>query len=100
MKYKLPFLVVALTLMTTGISAASDASALYKKKCAGCHGPGGQGKPAAKVPALKGTQMDASQIVQKLTKGTPEAKPPHNKGMPGLSEEHATALADYVKSLN
>ena len=100
MKYKLHVLVVALTVMTAGISAASDASALYKKKCSGCHGASGEGKPAAKAPALKGTQLDASQIVQKLTKGAPESKPPHNKGMSGLSEQHATALADFVKALN
>src|ERR1700747_1461751 len=98
MNYKLPLLVVALTL-ATGTSAASDASAIYKKKCSSCHGASGEGKPAVKTPALKGTPLDASQIVQKLTKGAPESKPPHNKGMSGLSEEDATALADYVKSL-
>ena len=100
MNYKLHFLVVALTLMTmTGSSAAADAGALYKSKCAGCHGANGEGKPAVKAPALKGTQMDASQIAQHLTKGEPKSKPPHNKGMSGLTDEQATALADYVKSL-
>jgi cytochrome c553 len=99
MNYKLFLLVVAVTLMTTGTSVAGDASALYKKKCSSCHGASGEGKPAVKAPALKGSPLDASQIVQKVTKGSPESKPPHNKGMSGLSEEDTTALADYVKSL-
>jgi len=100
MNYKLHFLAVALTLITTaGSLAAADASALYKSKCAGCHGAKGEGKPAVKAPALKGTQKDVSQITQHLTKGEPTSKAPHNKGMSGLSEEQATALAEYVKSL-
>lgn len=100
MKYTLHFLAVVLILViTAGSSAAADASALYKKKCAGCHGASGEGKPAVKAPALKGTQKDAGQIAQHLTKGEPTSKAPHNKGMSGLTEEQATALAEYVKSL-
>ena len=100
MKYKLHFTAVALALLTAvSSSAADDASALYKKKCAGCHGAGGEGKPAVKAPALKGTQKDASSIAQHLTKGEPTSKAPHNKGMAGLSEEQASALAEFVKSL-
>ena len=100
MNCKLHFLVVLLTLIaTTGSSAAADASALYKSKCAGCHGANGEGKPAVKAPALKGIQMDASQVVQNLTKGDPKNKAPHNKAIKGLTEEEATSLAEYVKSL-
>jgi len=80
MKYRFFFLFLASTLITTtSLSMANDASALYKKKCSGCHGANGEGKPAVKAPALKGTQLDASQIVQKLTKGTAESKPPHTR---------------------
>ena len=100
MKYNLHFLaVVSILAMTAGSSAADDASVLYKKKCAGCHGASGEGKPAVKAPALKGTQKDASQIAQHLTKGEPTSKAPHNKGISGLTEEQASALAEYVKSL-
>jgi len=100
MNYKLHFLAVGLTLIaTTGSLAAADASSLYKSKCGGCHGANGEGKPAVKAPALKGTQMDASQIAQHLTKGESKSKPPHNKGISGLTEEQANSLADYVKSL-
>ena len=79
--------------------AADDGAALYKKRCAGCHGANGEGKPAMKAPALKGTTMDATQLAQHLTKGEANSKPPHNKGISGLKEEQAKAIADYVKTL-
>jgi mono/diheme cytochrome c family protein len=79
--------------------AAEDGAALYKSKCAGCHGANGEGKPALKAPALKGTKLDATQIVQHLTKGEPQSKAPHNKGMSGLNEEQAKAIAEFVGTL-
>lgn len=79
--------------------AADDGAALYKAKCAGCHGANGEGKPAMKAPALKGTTWDANKIVEHLTKGEPQSKPPHNKGISGLSDEQAKAIAEYVQTL-
>jgi cytochrome c len=92
--------VAAVLLMASPASwAAQDGAALYKTKCAGCHGANGEGKPGMKAPALKGTKLEADQIVQHITKGEPDSKPPHNKGMSGVSEEQAKAIADYVKTL-
>ena len=79
--------------------AADEGAARYKAKCAGCHGANGEGKPAMKAPAPKGTKLEADQIVQHLTKGEPDSKPPHNKGMSGVSEEQAKAIAEYIKTL-
>ena len=79
--------------------AADDGAALYKKKCGGCHGASGDGKPAMKAPAIKGTTMDVDQLVQHLTKGESTSKAPHNKGMSGLKDEQAKAVAEYVKTL-
>jgi mono/diheme cytochrome c family protein len=79
--------------------AADDGASLYKTKCAGCHGANGEGKPAMKAPALKGTSLEAAQIVDHLTKGESTSKPPHNKGMSGLSADRAKTIADYVKAL-
>jgi mono/diheme cytochrome c family protein len=88
-------------LLTSTVSswAADDGAALYKSKCSGCHGANGEGKPAIKAPALKGTTMDAGKIVEHLLKGEPKSKAPHNKGMSGVSDEQAKAIADYVKTL-
>ena len=79
--------------------AADDGGDLYKKKCAGCHGAGGEGKPSVKAPALKGTQLEASQIVTHTANGDPQAKAPHNKPISGVTEEQVKAIADFVKTL-
>ena len=59
MTYK--HVLVVLVAMVMGIAAnswaADDGAALYKSKCAGCHGADGAGKPALKAPALKGTAL-------------------------------------------
>ena len=79
--------------------AADDGAALYKKKCAGCHGQQGEGKPAMKAPALKGTSLSAEKVVDHITKGEPDSKPPHNKGISGITEEDAKAIAAFIKTL-
>ena len=79
--------------------SADDGAALYKSKnCAACHGEKGEGKAAMKMPAVKGIEMTAEQIVAYLTKGEADKKAPHNKPVNGITEEQAKALADYVKS--
>jgi mono/diheme cytochrome c family protein len=99
MKY--PMLVVSAAVLTLSVAslAADDGGALYKKKCAGCHGASGEGKPAVKAPALKGTQLEASQITDHTTKGDPQAKAPHNKPISGVTEEQAKAITEFVKAL-
>jgi len=87
-----------LVLFTASL-VAEDGAALYKKKCAGCHGASGEGKAAVKAPALKGTSMEASQIAEHITKGEPGSKAPHNKAIAGLNEEQAKAIAEFVKTL-
>ena len=89
-------LVVALPVVSW---AADDGAALYKSKCAGCHGASGEGKPAVKAPALKGTTLDADKIAQHITKGEPNSKPPHKKGISGVTETQANAIAEFVKTL-
>jgi cytochrome c len=99
MKCKL--LIGALTLLMVNLTAlaADDGTSLYKKKCAGCHGASGEGKSAMKAPALKGSALDVTQLVDHITKGEPSSKAPHNKGIAGLTDEQAKAIAEYVKTL-
>ncbi len=75
---------------------AQDGAATYKAKCAGCHGPEGQGKVG---PALKGTSLTDAQITDLLTKGDDSKKAPHKKALSGLSADDAKAVATFVKSL-
>jgi mono/diheme cytochrome c family protein len=83
-------------LMSSIVLAAEDGAAIYKAKCAGCHGPSGEGKVG---PALKGTSLSTDQIADALTKGAAGKKAPHAKPMTGLTADQATAVAAYVKNL-
>lgn len=90
----------AILLITSCASwAADDGAALYKTKCAGCHGANGEGKSAMKAPALKGTDLDVNQVVERVTRGQSGSKAPHNKGMAGLNDEQAKPIAEYIKTL-
>ena len=92
-------LAASLLILPTVSQGADDGAALYKSKCSVCHGASGEGKPAMKAPALKGSTMTADQIVQHITKGEAASKPPHNKGISGLTDAQAKAIADFVKSM-
>jgi mono/diheme cytochrome c family protein len=88
---------VALFALVPSLSwAAEDGAALYKAKCAMCHGPDGAGKIG---PALKGTKLSEAQIVDVLTKGGEGKKAPHSKPVAGLSADQAKAVAEFVKGL-
>ena len=60
---------------------------------------GGEGKLTIKAPAIKGTTLEESQLTQHITKGEAGSKAPHNWGISGLTEEQATAIAEYLKTL-
>jgi len=89
----------ALAVMPISSRSAEDGAALYKAKCAMCHGPNGEGKPAMKAPALKGTTKTAAQITDHILKGEADSKAPHNKPVAGVNEAQAKAIADFVKTL-
>ena len=85
---------VALMMVIPSLSwAAEDGSALYKTKCAACHGADGAGKVG---PALKGTKADVAGLVEN---GAAGKKAPHTKGVSGVSADQAKAVAEFVKSL-
>ena len=85
------FTMAALFVLGTGMLMAEDGAALYKAKCAGCHGAAGEGKSA---PALKGK---SDVVVDVLTKGG--KKGPHAKPMASVTPDQSTAIAAHVKSL-
>ena len=99
--YKLTILVlliaVVLFLVVPSLSwAAEDGAALFKAKCAACHGPNGEGKPAMKTPALKGNDNATAEFILKGAEGK---KAPHTKGIVGVNDAQATAIADFIKTL-
>jgi len=90
--------VLALTLTAfCGLGLAQDdGAAIYKSKCAGCHGAGGEGKVG---PALKDTKLSEDDVLLMVSKGNEAKKAPHKKAIAGLTDEQAKAVAHYVKSL-
>jgi mono/diheme cytochrome c family protein len=89
--------VLAVVAMMSGMAlAAEDGAAIYKAKCAMCHGPNGEGKMG---PSLKGESMSAADIADALLKGAPGKKAPHGKPMAGITADQAAAVAAYVKTL-
>lgn len=95
-KFVVLFVIFTLALSIAVPAFAADGAATYKAKCAGCHGPEGQGKVG---PAVKGTALSADQINDLLTKGEDAKKAPHKKAISSLTPEDAKAVADYVKTL-
>ena len=85
-------LLFAIGLMSGMALAAEDGAAIYKAKCAMCHGPDGAGKSG---PALKG--QTAAGVSGVLTNGGKKA--PHAKGMAALTPDQITAVAAYVATL-
>jgi len=96
---RVSFLVASVVVLPTLSSGAEDGASLYKSKCAGCHGASGEGKPAMKAPALRGTPLTADQITERTMKGIATSKAPHDKGVPGISDAQAKAISEFVKTL-
>lgn len=91
------FLVSLATLVVlSSLSFAQDGAALYKSKCAVCHGANGEGKVG---PSLQKASMSEAQIADFVANGAAGKKAPHAKGVAGVTADQAKAIATYVASL-
>lgn len=88
---------VGLFVLIPNLSWAQDGAAIYKTKCAMCHGADAAGKPAAKIPSL--ISVDAKkQSDADLTKAiTDTAK--HPAGVKSLPADDVKGIVAYVRSL-
>ena len=82
--------------LVSGMAWAQDGAALYKSKCAMCHGAMGEGKVG---PSLQKTALTQAQITDLLTKGAAGKKAPHSKAVSGLTADQAGDGATYVGPL-
>jgi mono/diheme cytochrome c family protein len=80
----------ALAMMMSTAAFAEDGAALYKAKCAGCHGAAAEGKMG---PAIKGK----ANVADVITKGG--LKGPHAKPVSGVTDDQAKAIGSYVAGL-
>ena len=86
-------LLITAVLLSQVTISGKDAATLYKSKCAGCHGPAGQGKSGPKIAGISD-----QRVVDVITKGG-QSKAPHTKPMHGVTASDAKSIAAYVQSL-
>ena len=82
--------------------AAEDGAALYKAKCAVCHGADGQGKPAAKVPSLvsdDAKKMSNDQLTDAIANGGKDKKASHTFAQKGVTPDQIKALVEQIRSM-
>ncbi len=95
---------VALFILIPKLSwAADDGAALYKAKCAMCHGPNGEGKPAAKIPALKSEEvkkMSDEQLTDAIANGGKTKKASHAYANKGMTPDQIKALVSHIQEMN
>ena len=90
----------------SGVAMASGGGAIYKSKCAACHGANGQGTPGM-APAVAGTDFikgDAGPIKDAIVNGRAGDAKTFKEfplAMPklGISDADAAAIVDYLKGL-
>jgi len=90
-------LAVALFILIPSLSWAEDGAALYKAKCAMCHGADGAGKPAAKIPSLVSPEAKAKSDAD-LTKAVAETAK-HPAPVKGLGADDAKAIVTFLRTL-
>jgi len=91
---KRSIIVFALFTLLSSMAWAQDGAAIYRSRCASCHGATGEGNPP-----VKGTSMSEAQIEDVLLKGASGMRSPHRRPIRSMTADQAKAVATYVKSL-
>jgi len=93
---------VALFILIPSLSWAEDGAAIYKAKCAVCHGADGAGKPAAKIPSLVSDdvkKLSDTELTDFVANGGPNKKATHAFASKGLTPEQIKAVIEAVRDL-
>jgi mono/diheme cytochrome c family protein len=89
---------VALFILIPNLSwAADDGAAVYKAKCAACHGADARGRPAAKIPSLISDEVKKMSD-EDISKAVTE-KPKHAGVARSLTSDQVKAVVSYIRSL-
>ena len=83
--------IILVALAMSAATFAADGADLFKAKCAGCHGPNGEGKMGPKIAGNTG-------VADVLTNGG-KTKAPHTKPFANITADDVKAIADYVAGL-
>ena len=93
---------VALFVLIPSLSWAEDGAAIYKAKCAVCHGPDGTGKSAAKIPSLVSDdtkKLSDADLTDFVANGGPSKKATHAFATKGLTADQIKAVVGAVRDL-
>ncbi len=99
--------VAVIAIFFSGNVLAADGAAVYRTKCASCHGPGGQGSPMG--PAIKGNKFvlgskdqAIADVIKNGRQGAAKLYKDLPMGMPGqnLTDTELNAVVEYVRKLS
>lgn len=92
---------LALFLILPNLSwAGDDGAALYKTKCAACHGADLAGKPAIKAPSLVSEnckKASDAELTEAIANGGKEKKPSHAFASKGLNPDQIKMVVSYIR---
>lgn len=100
-RFRSQFVFVAAVLLAGAVCFAEDGAAIYKAKCAMCHGP--TGTPSAGMVKMLGIKPVSDPSIKSLSEAQVEAQVKNGKGkmkpIAGLSDVQVKAVAEYFKTL-
>jgi len=92
---------LALFLIWPNLSwAADDGAAIYKTKCAACHGADLAGKPAAKLPSLvsdDAKKLSDAELTDVIANGGKDKKATHAFANKGLTPDQIKMVVSYLR---
>jgi mono/diheme cytochrome c family protein len=92
---------VALFLILPNLSwAGDDGAAVYKTKCAMCHGADLAGKPAAKIPSLVSDgakKASDAELTDMIANGGKEKKSMHAFANKGVTPDQVKMVVSYIR---
>jgi len=92
---------LALFLIWPNLSwAADDGAAIYKAKCAACHGADLAGKPAAKLPSLvsdDAKKLSDADLTDMIANGGKDKKASHAFASKGMTPDQIKMVVSYLR---
>ena len=93
---------LVLFILIPNLSWAQEGAAIYKAKCAACHGADAAGKPAAKIPSLVSDdvkKLSDADLTDFIANGGPAKKATHAFATKGLTPDQIKAVVGEIRDL-
>src|SRR5271165_228042 len=91
---------VVLFMLIPSLSWAEDGAAIYKTKCAACHGADAAGKPAAKIPSLvsdDAKKLSDADLTDFVANGGKDKKTSHAFASKGMTPDQIKMVVSYLR---